>query len=339
MSAALHLIRASHLNAVIHNMHFLSIPIEPLLVKAGLSTSLAIQPNQLILENKIWRFLALAAESKNMPYLSTSLTEQSDLSQYGEFTKQLINADNLYQALLLLTSQTNLHSNNTIFLLKEEAQYTWICHSHSEHVKEGKWQVEQHVMSFFCMLIEHYAGTGWQPKKIKLQDAIGLGLEQSRFFKNTDIKLGQQSSAIAIERSLLEERSLVNELPKLLDLDYIPDSFAQGFKVLLKQNYFGRHWLAENIAATLEMSVRTLKRKLQMQGTSLRRVFDEVRFQQACDLIEQGVHEYEILAVQLSYTHPNNFVRAFKRWCGITPKEYIRLRNLKLIGVRRKIIV
>jgi len=335
MSVALHLIRASHLNAVIQNMHSLSIPIEPLLEKAGLNILLSKLPNQLILENKIWRFLALAAESKNMPHLTTLLTEKSDLSQYGEFSKRLVNAGNLYQALLLLTSQINLHNSNTIFTLKEDAQYTWICHPHSEHVKEGKWQVEQHVMSFICMLIEHYAGNGWQPKKIKLQDVAGLGVEQSRFFKNADIKLGQQYSAIAIERSLLEERALVNELAGLSELDYIPDNFAQGFKVLLKQNYFGRDWLAEDIAATLEVSVRTLKRKLQVQGTSLRKVFDEVRFQQACDLIAQGVHEYEVLATQLSYTHPNNFVRAFKRWSGITPKEYIRLRNIKLISQKR----
>lgn len=335
MSVALHLIRASHLNAVIKNMHFLSIPIEPLLEKAGLTSSLSKMPNQLILENKIWHFLELAAESKNMPYLTTLLTEKSDLSQYGEFTKRLVNADNLYQALLLLTSQTNLHHSNSIFVLKEDAQSAWICHPNSEHVKEGKWQVEQHVMSFICMLIEHYAGAGWKPKQIKLQDIDGLGVDQSRFFKNTEIKLGQQYSAVAIDHALLKERTLINQSPDFSELDYIPDSFVQGFKVLLKQNYFGQDWLAEDIATTLEMSVRTLKRKLQGQGTSLRKIFDEIRFQQACDLIEQGVYEYDVLAAQLSYTHPNNFVRAFKRWSGVTPKEYIRLRKIKLIEQKR----
>jgi len=38
------------------------------------------------------------------------------------------------------------------------------------------------------------------------------------------------------------------------------------------------------------------------------------------------------LAEKLSYTHVNNFVRAFKRWSGITPREYMRLRNQQLLN-------
>ncbi|WP_413694304.1 helix-turn-helix domain-containing protein [Psychromonas sp. KJ10-2] len=75
-----------------------------------------------------------------------------------------------------------------------------------------------------------------------------------------------------------------------------------------------------------------LKRKLQEQGTSLRKVFDEVRFQQACDLIDQDIYDYQVLAEKLSYTHVNNFVRAFKRWSGITPREYMRLRDNQLLN-------
>lgn len=330
MPTTLHLIRASHLNAVIENLHALSLPVESLLEKAGLYFATPIQPNQLIIEKKIWLFLKLAADYSNMPHLATWLTEQSDLSHYGEFTKHLVSADNLHQALLLLTRYTSFHNSNNIFLLKEDKQNIWICQPHSRHVKQGSWQVEQHVITFICMLIEHYLGHGWQPKQIKLKDAQAVGIEHSRFFKDTDIKLGHSYSAIAIERRLLSKHCLVIDLPQLAGIDPIPNDFLQGFKLLLKQGYFGQDWLADNIAASLEISVRTLKRKLQAQGTSLRQVFDEVRFQQACELIDQDVHEYEILAEKLMYTHPNNFVRAFKRWSGITPREFIRLRNREL---------
>ena len=330
MPTTLHLIRASHLNAVIQNLRTLSLPIESLLEKAGLYFAIPVQPNQLIIEKKIWHFLKLAADYSNMPHLATWLTEQSDLSQYGEFTKRLVNADNLDQALLLLTGHISIHNSNNIFLLKADKQNIWICQSHSRHVKEGAWQVEQHVITFICMLIEHYLGHGWQPKQIKLKDAEAVGIEHSRFFKDTDIKLGYSYSAIAIDRSLLSKRGAVIDLPQFAEMDPIPNDFLQSFKLLLQQGYFGQDWLAENIAASLEISVRTLKRKLHGQGTSLRQVFDEVRFQQACELIDQNVHEYEILAEKLMYTHPNNFVRAFKRWSGITPREFIRLRNREL---------
>lgn len=331
MPTRLHLIRASHLDPVIQYIQTLSMPIQPLLEETKLSLSLLAEPNQLILENKIWRFLELAAEFNNMPHLATVLTEQSHLSQYGEFTEQLLKADNLYQALQFLIQEISMHHNNNNFWIKESDQCIWICRPQHPYIKDNQWQVEQHVMSFICMLIEHYAGIDWRPKKIKLQDSHGIGIEQSRFFKNTEISLGQPYSAIAIDYGLLTDRTLTSQLSTPSDLEYIPNCFVQGFKLLLKQNYFGQVWLAENIATTLETSVRTLKRKLHAQGTSLRQIFDEVRFQQACDLIEQGVHNYDVLAEKLSYTHANNFVRAFKRWSGITPREYIRLRNIELL--------
>ena len=331
MPTRLHLIRASHLSPVIQYMQTLSMPVDSLLEQVELSMDLLREPNQLILENKVWHFLELAAEFNNMPHLAASLTEQSYFSQYGEFTEQLLKADNLYQALQFLIKEISLHHNNNYFWLKESEQCIWICRPQHPYVKDNQWQIEQHVMILICMLIEHYAGPGWIPKQIKLQDNKAMGIEQSRFFKNAEITLGQPYSAIAIDHRFLKERSLETTLSKPSDLEYIPDSFVQGFKLLLRQNYFGQGWLAENIASILNTSVRTLKRKLHAQGTSLRKVFDEVRFQQACDLIEQDVHNYDVLAEKLSYTHANNFVRAFKRWSGITPREYIRLRNIELL--------
>jgi len=331
MSTPLHLIRASHLNAVTKSMHSLGMPFENLLEQVELSSDLLIEPNQLILERKAWQFLELAAESQNIPHLGILLTEQSNLSDYGEFTAKLLKADNLYQALQMLIHKINYHKNNHFAWIKESEQCVWICRPKYPYAKDKQWQLEQHVMSFTCMLVEYFAGQGWQPKVIKLSDENGVGIEQSRFFKHSDIQLGKSYSAIAIDSSLLKDRTTsANPFESSL-LQSIPNGFVAGFKLLLKQNYFGREWLAEKIAASLEVSVRTLKRRLQKEGTSLRKVFDEVRFQQARDLIGQGIHDYKILAEKLDYTHQNNFVRAFKRWSGITPKEYIRSSYTELI--------
>ena len=314
------------------HMRMLSMPVDSLLEQAGLSIALLSDPNKLILESKFWLFLGAAAELRGMSHLGSWVTERSDLLQYGKFAELLLASENLYQALQLLISHINLHNNNNDVWLEEEEECVWICRLVYSYDKSGRWQIEQHIMSFICLLIEHYAGSNWQPQKVKFQDSGGIGYDQSRFFKHAEIKLGNQHSAIAISHSLLKERKLSAEVIIPAELNTIPVSFTGCLKLLLKQNYFGRDWLAENIADTLGMSVRTLKRKLHAKGTSLREVFDEVRFQQACDLIDQDIHDYESLAENLSYTHPNNFVRAFKRWSGITPREYIRLQNIELLN-------
>ena len=332
MPIRLHLIRVSHLNTIVQYVRTLSLPVEVLLEQAELDHIELDNPDLLILETKVWRFLELAAKMKGMSHLGGLLAEDRDLSDFGAFTKQLLEADNLYQALHFLIHKIGLHNNNSLFWLKESEQCVWICRPQYPYVKDKQWQAEQHVLSLLCKIIENYAGDGWQPKKIKLQDSVGLGLEHSRFFNEAEVELGQRYSAIAIDHDLLEDRHLSNTFSNSSTLDCIPDCFLQSFKLLLKQNYFGQGWLAENIASSLGTSVRTLKRKLHEQGTSLRKVFDEVRFQQACELIEQDIHDYQELAEKLSYTHVNNFVRAFKRWSGITPREYMRLRNQQLLN-------
>ena len=332
MSVPLHLIRASHLSPLIQHMRMLSMPVDSLLEQAGLSIALLSDPNKLVLESKVWRFLGAAAELQGMSHLGSWVTECSDLLLYGKFVELLLASENLYQALQLLISHVNLHNNNNDFWLEEKEECVWICHLAYSYDKLGRWQIEQHIMSFICLLIAHYAGSDWQPHKVNFQDSDGMGYEQSRFFKNSEIKFGHQHSAIAISHALLKERKLSAEVIIPPELNVIPDTFMDSLKLLLKQNYFGRDWLAENIAETLGMSVRTLKRKLHAKGSSLREVFDEIRFQQACDLIAQNMHDYESLSENLSYTHPNNFVRAFKRWSGITPREYIRLQNIELLN-------
>jgi AraC-like DNA-binding protein len=334
MTTTLHLIRASHLNPILQYMNALSLPVELLLKQVGLNLEMLIEPNQLIIETKIWKLLELVAKEHHIEDFGTTCTENSHLEEYGELINLLLKANNLYQAMQLLIHKMNLHSSKSVMWLEESDGFIWLCYPQYLSNKNTYLQSEQHMMTFMCMIIEFYASSGWTPRVIKLQQGESKWCESSRFFKTAQIRLHHHYSAIAIEVELFKDRNMANEVVMPLTLKVIPKDFVQSFKLLLKQNYFGQAWLAENIAANLGMSVRTLKRKLQTQKTSLREVFDEVRFQQAQDLIEEGVCDYGLLADKLCYTHPNNFVRAFKRWSGITPREYIRLRNIELMKQR-----
>ena len=70
------------------------------------------------------------------------------------------------------------------------------------------------------------------------------------------------------------------------------------------------------------MSVRTLQRKLKLEGSSFNELFDRCRHHLALKLLtEQQVPLIEI-AFMLWFSAQSNFTRAFKRWTGINPKDY-----------------
>lgn len=79
----------------------------------------------------------------------------------------------------------------------------------------------------------------------------------------------------------------------------------------------------DRVAATLGMAPRTLHRHLAAEGTSFRRLLDEVREALAEEMLGQRMSIYEV-AERLGYAEASSFVHAFKRWKGVAPGSYRR---------------
>ncbi|NKQ57430.1 AraC family transcriptional regulator [Amycolatopsis sp. K13G38] len=82
------------------------------------------------------------------------------------------------------------------------------------------------------------------------------------------------------------------------------------------------------IARELNMSTRTLRRKLEEAGTSFRMLSDEVREALAEELLTTGALSIEDVATRLGYAEASSFIHAFKRWKGTTPAAFLRNRGI-----------
>jgi AraC-like DNA-binding protein len=118
-------------------------------------------------------------------------------------------------------------------------------------------------------------------------------------------------------RTQLEER--VAELPPAQRL-------RRRVRGLIAARLSGGSATAEEIAATLQMSRRTLTRRLVEQGITFKELLEEVRRELAeRALISEDVSLGEI-AQRIGFSEPTVFHRAFKRWTGLTATAY-RERN------------
>jgi AraC-like DNA-binding protein len=79
---------------------------------------------------------------------------------------------------------------------------------------------------------------------------------------------------------------------------------------------------ASPIGRSLGLSVRTLHRKLQAEGTSLSALRDEVRQDLARMYLSERLPISEV-AFLLGYSEASAFHRSFKRWTGVTPVQYV----------------
>lgn len=81
------------------------------------------------------------------------------------------------------------------------------------------------------------------------------------------------------------------------------------------------------VAATLFLSERTLKRRLQAEEASFQNLVDQVRLERAGDLLENTAMNLSQIADALGYADAANFTRAFKRWTGRSPSHYRHQEN------------
>jgi AraC-like DNA-binding protein len=76
----------------------------------------------------------------------------------------------------------------------------------------------------------------------------------------------------------------------------------------------------ETVAAELHMTSRTLRRRLDEEGTSYRALVDEVRFALAEEMLAGPRLSVEEVAARLGYAEASSFIHAFRRWTGRTPR-------------------
>ena len=78
----------------------------------------------------------------------------------------------------------------------------------------------------------------------------------------------------------------------------------------------------EDAAQMFGVSVRKLQRHLSSNGTSFRKIKNDVVYTKASHMLELTNISIADIAASLGYKNSNNFSRAYRKWCGITPITY-----------------
>ena len=103
------------------------------------------------------------------------------------------------------------------------------------------------------------------------------------------------------------------------------EPFVDEVRAVIRKSLADPSNLLPTVATALELSERTVQRRLEELGTSLRNLVDDVRKDTAITLLERGVSSAEV-ASELGFAHAPAFHKAFVRWTGMTPGSF-RLRQ------------
>ncbi len=88
-------------------------------------------------------------------------------------------------------------------------------------------------------------------------------------------------------------------------------------QLLLTQPQHTRN--ADDLAALLHISARSLHRQLKEEGATLQALKDEVRRESAMSLLQRTSKPLKQVADAAGFQNQKSFIRAFKGWTGVTP--------------------
>jgi AraC-like DNA-binding protein len=109
----------------------------------------------------------------------------------------------------------------------------------------------------------------------------------------------------------------------IVSVPYRPDRrLVQRIRSLLKENPARIEWTAEDIAQTLNVSVRTLHRHLTDEGISLQALKDDARKTRAIHLLLHTDLPLKRIAADVGFAHERSLNRAFREWTGELPSGF-----------------
>lgn len=193
-------------------------------------------------------------------------------------------------------------------------------------------QLNEYTMHYLLRVVAAFGAT--TPDRVEFSHSSGaLSPEQREALVATakvPVEFDRSRCAMEVPRAAFSRRSPLSDaglhgfLEKQLVAALEVNSHADVVQVVrdVLSTRLGRSSLAIGpVARRVGMSVRSLQRALERAGTSYQAVVDLVRQERGRELLLTGLSLAEV-ASRLGYTQAPTFTHAFRRWTGLSPRQY-----------------
>ncbi|MDG2270966.1 MAG: AraC family transcriptional regulator ligand-binding domain-containing protein [Halioglobus sp.] len=154
-----------------------------------------------------------------------------------------------------------------------------------------------------------------------------------RHFFSCPVKYGQAFNSVTfsarhLDAELIRDEDALAEFLKLAPYYLIVEpllstlSITHRIRGILGDDFRQEMPSFEGLTVLLNMSARTLRRRLDKEGTSYQRIKDNARRDVAIAMLSRDRLTVSEVAEQVGFSDPSAFHRSFKKWTGESPGSY-----------------
>jgi len=301
-------------------------PTEALLNKLRLPVSLEEKADHYVPIQLAIRFAEIAQRSQGITDIGFQAARRLQFCHLSERLRTVIRfSPTLFIALQQLCKWLPLEDTNAIAWLERDADRVRICKSagtsYVPHLENSQWL--QNIMSMH--IVRQFAGPDWVPATMAFGARYEPSPETRSVWKNTRFISNQSASWIDVPTSMLDLPHLASETPAT---SYGDEAAPDGHEIVSAIRLMLPSYLDDKIPTVAEVaemagvSIRSFQRKLSNAGVSYSDLLDRVRFENASKLLRGTDAKIIDVAFSSGYTDPAHFTRAFRRFTGVTPREF-----------------
>lgn len=238
----------------------------------------------------------------------------------------------LVEALANFAEAFPLHQHSTLIELQDLGD----CYRFDYQVRHAaihaRRQDAELTLGMAQNLVRHVLGPAWAPREVYFEHSRPADAHAHRDAFDAPVQFGQRCNGLLIPKRDLAGHRMPGRDPVLLMLvkDTLrqlggsastADILAQAREHLRRNLHLGEPSL-ECTAHALQLGEATLQRRLREHGLSFSQLVEQVR--QALALQHMRAQSLSIseLAPLLGYSETSAFSRAFRRWFGVSPRQW-----------------
>ncbi len=271
-------------------------------------------------------------------YLGLHIGNYLSLSAAGLITQIVQVSSTIHEALSHIVTFANLGCQALPFSLHETTENWEVRLTPSLVWKKQSSQSVRHTLDAVMMFTLRELYTLVRQKNRPI--AVYLEYPRpERFMEyekqfNCMVKFSQPYNAIIIDKQLMQQKIITSNYTLLQIL--VRYAHKQLEEIEQRSNFSSkvRHSILnmikpqfptiEQVAKNLNMSVRTLQRKLKGENYTFKKLLEELKQKLALDYLTNPKLTIKEIAYLLDYADSSTFIRTFKRWKGVSPSVYRR---------------
>lgn len=278
-------------------------------------------------------FLEVIERRSDEPYFGLLVAPHVTLARYGCWGRYVLAADDLGAALARAVSTLGYHSTGDRLEIAREGALARFSYFIAERGRPGYVSVACGTAAAMVSLFRSYLSPDWRPRRIELD--IPRSRAASRFEETFACPVVFDAGAVSVcfDADLLDRPTMRRTDLGLVTIEDVararrgPERIDSVDEVVL-----GHIWAQvlagevsiESTAHALGTSVRSLQRALHRDGIEFRDLVNLVRTMRARELLKGTGSSITDISLQLGYSAPANFARAFRKATGLAPQDFRR---------------